>query len=92
MRIGVLDSVVPFGYQLLLLEHALDLVSQSGGQVAESGVFGLGVLCREEDGTAAKVDVPDLNLDELADPTAQFVHHFKHELVLVIVDAVKEQL
>jgi len=33
-----------------------------------------------------------LNPDEFADPTAEFIDHFEHQLVTVIVNAVEETL
>jgi hypothetical protein len=55
-------------------------------------VFSLGVLRREENGAPAEMHVLDLNPNELPDAAAQFVDDLEHQLVGVVVDAVKELL
>jgi hypothetical protein len=53
-------------------------------------MFGLGILSRKENCASTEVQMLDLDSYELSDSTAQFIDNFKHQLVIVVVDAVEE--
>ena len=71
-------------------QQALDLIGQSLGQMAGSGMVSLGVFSREENRAAVKVQMLGLDSNELADTATQFVDCLEYELVPVVVDAVEE--
>jgi len=73
-----------------LPKNALDLIGQSLGQMAGSGMVSLGILRREEYGAAAEVHMFGLDSNKLADTATQFIDDLEHELMPVVVDAVEE--
>jgi len=73
-----------------LAKKTLDLVGLSLGQMAGPGMTGLGVFSREKDRAATQVQVLGLDADELPDTAAELIDRLEHELVPVVVDAVKE--
>lgn len=58
--------------------------------MAGSGMVSLGVIRREEYGATIEVHMFVLNANELTDTAAELIDGLEHELVPVIVNAVKE--
>jgi hypothetical protein len=55
-------------------------------------MFGLGILSRKENRASTEVSMLDLNPDEFSNTTSELVDHFKHQLVIVVVDTVEKLL
>ena len=53
-------------------------------------MLGLCVLGRKVNSASAEVQMLNLNPDEFTYPTAKFVNYLKHQLMIIVVNTIKE--
>lgn len=91
-QVRVSNPLVPLVHPAYLPEKTHYLVHQAPGQVARPPPARFRVLSREEYDTSAKVQMLELDSDELTHPAAKLVDHPEHQLVPVVLNTVEESL